>query len=303
MSEYHVPVMAKECLEALITDPDGLYVDATFGGGGHARLIVAALNKGHLYAFDQDQDAVVNSHDIAADKFTLIEANFRHLKQYLKFHGIKKVQGILADFGVSSHQINEAKRGFSTRFEGPLDMRMNQNQKQSAADFIQNASEVDLHKIFGMYGEIRNARTLAQAVASARVNQKIETTTQLKNVINQYAPRGSSFQYFAQVFQALRIAVNEELVVIQEFLAQSAEVLAPNGRLVLLSYHSLEDRLAKNYISKGNFDGQDAVKDIYGNTRCPFEPLVKKAQQPSAEELQQNPRARSAKLRVGVRKP
>lgn len=293
--------MAQACVDALVENPNGLYVDATFGGGGHAALILQKLDKGHLYGFDQDTDAAVNAETFSPERFTLIQANFRYIKQYLRFHGVRQVNGIMADFGVSSHQINEAQRGFSTRFEGPLDMRMDQNAPQTAADLLATSSEPELHKILGMYGEVRNARTLAQVLVQARINNKIETTSQLKAILEPLAPRGNSYQYFAQVFQALRIAVNDELKAIQDFLVQASDLLLPDGRLVLLSYHSLEDRLAKNFILKGKFDGSALEKDLYGNSFAPLRPLFRKAQTPEESEVVRNPRARSAKMRVGVK--
>jgi 16S rRNA (cytosine1402-N4)-methyltransferase len=290
MSEYHNPVMLQECLEGLYIDPTGTYVDLTFGGGGHSKAVLEHLTTGRLYAFDQDQDAVVNAEAIDHEGFNFIPANFRLVKKYLKLHGVKQVDGVLADLGVSSHQFNKPERGFSTRFEAELDMRMDQQASQSAKEVINSYSEADLHKILGLYGEVRNAKTLAGALVSARTNEAITTVGQLKSIMDNYAKRGRENRYYAQVFQALRIEVNEELTALEEMLRQMEEVIKPGGRLVVMSYHSLEDRLVKNYINKGNVEGKED-KDFYGN-------VDRKPITASEEELQQNNRARSAKLRV-----
>lgn len=293
--------MLKECLDGLNINPEGVYVDVTFGGGGHSKAILEKLTTGKLYGFDQDDDAKEQSKLIDNKQFAFVEANFRHIKKYLRLHGVRQVDGILADLGISSHQIDTPERGFSTRFDAELDMRMNQNLDVSAKDVVNTYSVEQLHKILGMYGEIQNARTAAQAIYSARMNRSIETINELKAVLQKLAPRGKEHKYFAQVFQALRIEVNEEMAVLEEFLQQVPEILAPNGRLVVMSYHSLEDRLVKNFIRSGKFSGE-VEKDFYGNDLKPLEAITRKAIEASAEEVAQNPRARSAKLRIAEKK-
>jgi len=300
MSAYHVPVMLKECLDGLNIKPDGVYVDVTFGGGGHSRAILEHLTTGKLYAFDQDADAKAESKLIDSKNFTFIEANFRNIKQYLRLFGVKKVDGILADLGISSHQIDTPERGFSTRFDAELDMRMNQTADITAKNIVNEYSVEQLHKILGMYGEIQNARTAAQAIYTARLNKSIDTINDLKNTLQKFTPRGKENKYFAQVFQALRIEVNQEMAVLEEFLQQTPEVLDINGRLVVMSYHSLEDRLVKNFIRSGKFGGE-VEKDFFGNDLKPLEAVNRKAIEASEEERQQNPRARSAKLRIAER--
>jgi 16S rRNA (cytosine1402-N4)-methyltransferase len=294
---YHVPVLLKESIEGLDIKPDGIYADLTFGGGGHSREILKSIKQGKLFAFDQDRDAGKNAKEINESSFFFIEANFRYLKRYLKSNGIKQIDGILADLGVSSHQIDSPERGFSTRFEGELDMRMDVSSDRTAAEVLNKYSEADLHKIFGMYGEVKNAKTLAHAVAKARANKAIKNISDLKTVLGPLAPRGKENKYYAQVFQALRIEVNEELKALEEMLEQSAEVLKPGGRLVVISYHSLEDRLVKNFINKGKFFGE-IEKDVFGNFKKPFEAITKKPIEAGEEELERNKRARSAKLRI-----
>jgi 16S rRNA (cytosine1402-N4)-methyltransferase len=287
--------MLAQCTEGLSIDPNGIYVDVTFGGGGHSREILKHLDKGHLYAFDQDVDAEANIP--ASDNFTFIAANFRDLKKYLRLHGVKKVDGVLADLGISSHQIDEPSRGFSTRFSGSLDMRMNQSDEISAKEVLNTYDEGRLHKILGMYGEVKNAKTLAQAIVSERTSQPFETTEGFTAFLKKYAPRGKDFKYYAQVFQALRIDVNDEMGALEEMLLQSVEILKPEGRLVVMSYHSLEDRLVKNLMIKGKFQGE-VEKDFYGNLIRPLEPVSRGAVVADAEEVAANPRARSAKLRI-----
>ena len=299
MSVYHTPVMLKECIEGLNIKPDGIYVDVTFGGGGHSRAILEQLTTGKLYAFDQDADAKAESKLIDDKNFTFIDANFRSIKQYLRLFGVRKVDGILADLGISSHQIDTPERGFSTRFDAELDMRMNQNGDISAKNIVNEYSIDELHKILGMYGEIKNAKTAAQTIYTARLNRKIETINDLKGILQKITPRGKENKYFAQVFQALRIVVNEEMAVLEEFLQQTPEVLAPEGRLVVMAYHSLEDRLVKNFIRSGKFSGE-AEKDLFGNEIKPLEAVTRKAVEASPEEVEQNPRARSAKLRIAT---
>lgn len=301
---YHVPVLLKESIEGLAIKPDGVYVDLTFGGGGHSKEILKQLDSGTLFAFDQDDDAEANAKNKSEftdnPQFKFVKANFRHLEKYLKLYKVSKVDGILADLGISSHQIDSASRGFSTRFDGELDMRMNQKQDFSAKDLIADYSEQDLHKILGMYGEIRNAKTLAKAITAERIRKEIVTTQDLKNLLQKHAPREAEFKYYAQVFQALRIEVNEEMKVLEEMLVQSADMLKVGGRLSVISYHSLEDRLVKNYIAKGKFFGE-VEKDFYGNDIKPLEAVNRKPIEASEEEKKINPRARSGKLRVAIR--
>lgn len=283
-------------MEALAIKPDGIYVDVTFGGGGHSRGIVEHLGEeGRLYAFDQDTDALQNALD--DDRFVLINQNFRFLKNNLRFNGVRVVDGVLADLGVSSHQFDNAQRGFSTRFDAELDMRMDRTRRLDAKQVLNNYSEADLHRIFGMYGELYNARSLARIIVAARVAQPINTVGGLKAVVDKIVPRGKEHKYHAQLFQALRIEVNGELDALQEFLLQTAVVLKPGGRLVVISYHSLEDRLVKNFMAKGKFKGE-VEKDFYGNEIKPFKVISRKAIVADEDELTRNGRARSAKLRV-----
>ena len=300
MSVYHRPVMLRQCLEALAIRSDGIYVDATFGGGGHSAGILEHLTTGRLIAFDQDDDARVEAEKISNRSFTFCHANFMFLKRYLQLNGVSKVNGILADLGISSHQIDSGERGFSTRYDGPLDMRMDKSISRTAAIVLNTYSEEDLHRIFGMYGEIRNARTVAKRVAQHRVQRKFERTEDLKNILKEVAPRGKEFKYFAQVFQALRIEVNDEMKALENFLHQCGEVMEASGRLAVMSYHSLEDRMVKNYMQKGKVFGE-VEKDFYGNVIKPFEPVNRKPIEPSEEEIALNSRARSARLRVAVR--
>ncbi len=294
---YHSPVMLKECIEGLQLNPDGIYVDVTFGGGGHSMAILENLREGRLIAFDQDEDAKRQSDNIQSRSFTFCQANFRYMKQYLKLNGVMKVDGILADLGISSHQIDSPERGFSTRFEGPLDMRMDQKAKLTAAKILNDYAEEDLHKIFGMYGELKNARTAAKAVVNARVLKALATTLDLKAALQPIAPRGKENKYFAQVFQALRIEVNEEMKALEDFLHQCGEVMNTGGRLVVMSYHSLEDRMVKNYINTGKVFGE-LEKDFFGNPIKPFQAINRKPIEASEEEVNENKRARSAKLRI-----
>lgn len=297
-STYHEPVMLQECLEGLQIDPTGIYVDVTFGGGGHSKAILERLTTGRLLVFDQDPDAARNAEALTEDKrFTFIAANFRHLKRYLKLHKAEKVNGILADLGVSSYQINTPERGFSTRFDADLDMRMNPGTDKTAREVLNSRSARELQRILGMYGEVTNAKTAAEAIFSSRHNTPIETVNDLKGILLRFAPKHRENKYFAQVFQALRIEVNDELLVLEEFLSQVPEVLAPGGRLVVMSYHSLEDRLVKNFIQKGKFDGE-LEKDFYGNVLKPLNSVTRKPVEATEEEVARNPRARSAKLRI-----
>ncbi|MCE2779226.1 MAG: 16S rRNA (cytosine(1402)-N(4))-methyltransferase RsmH [Algoriphagus sp.] len=292
---YHIPVMLDQCIEGLAILPNGVYVDVTFGGGGHAKEILARLEGGRLFGFDQDSDALANAPQ--DPRFTFVQANFRDIKRYLRLHGIKQVDGILADLGISSHQIDAPERGFSTRFEGNLDMRMNQSAAFSAKELLASADEGKLHKILGMYGEIKNAKTLAQSIVAERSVKPFTTTEGFTAFLKRFAPRGKEFKYYAQVFQALRIEVNDEMGALEEMLLSAVELLKPEGRLVVMSYHSLEDRLVKSLMTKGKFQGE-VEKDFYGNLLRPLEPVSRGAIVASEEELARNPRSRSAKLRV-----
>ncbi|MEJ5054782.1 16S rRNA (cytosine(1402)-N(4))-methyltransferase RsmH [Sphingobacterium sp. MYb382] len=293
---YHVPVMLEECMEAMNIKPDGIYVDVTFGGGGHSREIMKRLGpNGRLIAFDQDPDAVKNALD--DPRFTLVHQNFKFLKNNLRLLGIKEVDAVLGDLGVSSHQFDSAERGFSIRFDADLDMRMDQVADLDAKKVLNTYSEEDLHRIFGMYGEIQNARSLAKTIVIARLQAPIETVAGLKEVIKKHVPRGKENKYHAQVFQALRIEVNQELEALQDFLTQTIAVLKPEGRLVIMSYHSLEDRLVKSFMQKGKFRGE-VEKDFFGNEIKPFHVISRKAIVAGDAELAINNRARSAKLRV-----
>lgn len=297
---YHQPVMLQECLEGLNLRPGGIYVDLTFGGGGHSRAILDRMEDGRLFGFDQDDDARQEAERIEDSRFQFVQANFRYLKRYLKLYGIKEVDGILADLGVSSHQLDEAARGFSTRFNADLDMRMDRQSELTAEEVLNTYTEQELHRILGQYGEVKNARTLAAALVAARVNAPLKTIDDLKAVVNRFAPKGKEFKYQAQVFQALRIEVNEEIKVLEEMLEQAVEVLKPGGRLVVMSYHSLEDRPVKNFMAKGKLRGE-AEKDFYGNLIRPLVPVTKKPVEASPEERALNNRARSAKLRIAVK--
>lgn len=290
--------MLQACLDGLAIKPEGIYVDVTFGGGGHSTAILNLLKSGRLIGLDQDIDAKANAEKINSRSFTFIEANFRFVKQYLKLQGIDKIDGLLADLGVSSYQIDTAARGFSTRFNANLDMRMDQQSGLTARQVINEYSEKELHKLFGMYGEVKNAKSLAATIISARVNNSINTIDEFKEVLKRHAPRGKEFKYFAQVFQAIRIEVNDEMKALEALLNQSVEILKDGGRLVVISYHSLEDRMVKNFINKGKVYGE-VEKDFYGNLVRPFEPVNKKPIEASNEEVGTNNRARSAKLRIG----
>jgi len=292
---YHIPVMLDPCIEGLAILPNGVYVDVTFGGGGHSKAILARLEGGQLFGFDQDSDALANAPQ--DPRFTFVQANFRDIKRYLRLHGIKQVDGILADLGISSHQIDAPERGFSTRFQGDLDMRMNQSAELSAKELLATAEEGRLHKILGMYGEIKNAKTLAQSIVAERSVKPFTTTEGFTAFLKRFAPRGKEYKYYAQVFQALRIEVNDEMGALEELLLSAVELLKPEGRLVVMSYHSLEDRLVKSLMIKGKFQGE-VEKDFYGNLLRPLEPVSRGAITASEEELALNPRARSAKLRV-----
>ncbi|MCC5930044.1 MAG: 16S rRNA (cytosine(1402)-N(4))-methyltransferase RsmH [Cyclobacteriaceae bacterium] len=294
---YHRPVLLAESIEAMAIREDGVYVDLTFGGGGHSIAILGNLSSGKLFAFDQDPDAETNAERLISKSFQFVSANFRYFKKYLKMYGVSEVDGILADLGVSSHQIDEPERGFSTRHDAKLDMRMDKSSALTARKILKKYSEADLHRIFGMYGEIRNAKTLAAAIVDERIKAPIKTVNELKGILEKLAPRGSEFKYYAQVFQALRIEVNQELEALKEMLESSAEILKPGGRIAVISYHSLEDRLVKNFFARGKFNG-DVEKDLYGNEIKPLKSVFRKPVFPTEEEIQKNNRARSARLRV-----
>jgi len=297
--KYHNPVLLDRSVEDLVTNPDGVYVDVTFGGGGHSRKILKSLSpEGKLFAFDQDQDAVKNT--LADPRFELIQANFKDLKRYLKFYGIKEVDGILADFGVSSHQFDAEQRGFSTRFEGRLDMRMDQDASLSAFEVVNTYSEQELISIMKLYGEVKGAHKIVSAILEQRNVADIETTTELIEIIKPLISERFINKILAKVFQAIRIEVNQELEVIKLFLQQTGEVLKPSGRLVCISYHSLEDRLVKRFIREGVFEGE-AEQDFFGNRFTPFK-KVGGLVIPSDEEIKLNIRARSAKLRTAEKK-
>lgn len=293
--EYHNPVLLHESIDALAIKEGGVYVDVTFGGGGHSREILSRLGAtGKLIAFDQDLDAKRNT--IEDNRFVLIEENFRYIGRFLKFYGVKKVDGILADLGVSSHQFDEAERGFSIRFDGELDMRMNQSSKTSAKKIINTYSEEMLANILFVYGELRNARAIAHTIVEARIDGVIETSFQLRKLLQKFLPKAKEHKILAQIFQAIRIEVNEELEVLKEFLVQTPNLLNPEGRLSVISYHSLEDRLVKRFIRTGLFEGEPE-KDFFGNIDVPLMKLGKLII-PNQEEIRKNNRARSAKLRV-----
>jgi len=293
--DYHNPVLLKETVDGLNIKPDGVYVDVTFGGGGHSREILSRLGpEGKLIGFDQDKDALVNAID--DERFLLINQNFRFLKKFLRFHGFRTVDGILGDFGVSSHQFDVAERGFSTRFEADLDMRMNRETNFSAYTVVNKYEEEKLRDVLANYGELRSAPAMARVIVAAREEEKIKTSEQLKKVLSRFLPAHKENKILAQIYQAIRIEVNQELEALKEFLLQTNEVLKPGGRISLISYHSLEDRLVKRYIRNGLFEGEPE-KDVFGNFEVPFK-AVGKFIVPTKEEIKMNNRARSAKLRI-----
>jgi len=297
--EYHNPVLLKESVDGLDIQPDGIYVDVTFGGGGHSREILSRLgSKGRLYAFDQDEDALANSID--DERFVLINENFRFIKRFLRFHNIKSVDGILADLGVSSHQFDVAERGFSTRFEGELDMRMSQKQDLNAYKVVNEYDEDNLRRVFLDYGELKNAPVIARVIIEARELEPIKNTEQLKVVLGRFLPAHKSHKILAQMYQAIRIEVNQEMEVLKEFLEQSLEILKPRGRLSVISYHSLEDRLVKRIMKNGMFEGEPE-RDFFGNFSVPFK-TIGKLIVPDFQEIKSNNRARSAKLRIAEKK-
>jgi 16S rRNA (cytosine1402-N4)-methyltransferase len=299
MNAYHIPVMPEKCIDALNIKPDGIYVDATFGGGGHAREIVRHLTTGRLYAFDQDEDVIRNI--FTDDRLIFIRSNFRFLKNFLRYHGVDRVDGILADLGVSSHDFDDADRGFSFRFDAPLDMRMNREAMITAADIVNQYEAAQLIAVFRNYGEIKNAAKLAYTIIAERNNTPIRSTGEFLNLIRPMVPRAIEKKYLAQVFQALRMEVNDETGALREFLNAALEVLKPGGRMVVLTYHSIEDRIVKNFLRAGNFEG-NTEQDFFGNFITPFELISRKAIMPDELEISRNPRSRSAKLRIAEKK-
>lgn len=299
MSEYHVPVLLNESIEALDINPDGIYVDVTFGGGGHSRAILEKLStRGHLFSFDQDLDAMKNA--FQDDRFTFVRSNFMYLKNFLKYYGVEKIDGLLADLGVSSHHFDDEERGFSFRFNAPLDMRMNKSTSVSAADVLNTYPESKLTNIFSLYGELSNAKKIAHTIVQKRNDNPIIDTNQLLDIVKPYFMREREKKDLAKLFQALRIEVNNEMQVLRKMLNQTAEVMNSNGKLVVITYHSLEDRIVKNFIKSGNCEG-DIQKDFYGNIISPFKALNNKVITPSEIEMNANPRSRSAKMRVAVK--
>ncbi|MFT7344659.1 MAG: 16S rRNA (cytosine1402-N4)-methyltransferase [Lentimonas sp.] len=297
--EYHLPVMLDACIEGLNINPDGVYIDVTFGGGGHARELFSKLSsKGKLIVFDQDPDAQKNAWE--APNFQFIASNFSFISNHLRILGIKQVDGILADFGVSSHQFDAGERGFSIRNDAPLDMRMNQNNPKSAREVVNEYDQENLMRIMGAYGEVKSPRKIAEAILLARQNKTIETTGELMEVLSSLAPKFKEHKFFAQVFQGIRIEVNEELKVIETLLLQLQTILKPGGRFVAMSYHSLEDRLVKNFLKRGSLEGK-IEKDFFGNVLKPFNEITRHPVVADEEEIAANPRARSAKLRIAER--
>lgn len=292
---YHIPVLLNESINGLDIRPEGTYVDVTFGGGSHSMQILQKLTTGRLIAFDRDKDAEANV--IEDPRFIFIPQDYRYLKNFLAFYRIDHIDGLLADLGISSYQIDQPERGFSTRSEGRLDMRMDQGQMADAKEIVNQYPEEDLIRIFREYGEIENARQLVRGILRSRNSKVITTTGELKAIIEKCAPRGKENQYLAKAFQAIRIEVNEELDSLKEMLTQAAELLQPGGRIAVISYHSLEDRIVKNFFRTGNFEGKP-VKDFFGRQLTPFKNITRKAITPSTAEIELNPRSRSAKLRI-----
>lgn len=300
MSAYHVPVMLHECIEGLNINPDGIYIDVTFGGGGHSSEILQHLKSGHLYGFDQDEDAEKNI--LNNKNFTFVRSNFRYLNNFMKYYGVSQVDGVLADLGVSSHHFDEAARGFSFRFnEEKLDMRMNQRSSVNAADILNNYPEEKLASVFYKYGELKDSRRMASEIVKRRNDIKFDTINSLVEALKPFLLRDREKKELAKVFQALRIEVNSELVALEEMLQQSLEMLKPGGRLVVMTYHSLEDRIVKNFLKTGNFEGK-SNQDFYGNFLTPFKLINNKVIIPRDDEQAENPRSRSAKLRIAEKK-
>ncbi|MCL1933633.1 MAG: 16S rRNA (cytosine(1402)-N(4))-methyltransferase RsmH [Candidatus Azobacteroides sp.] len=298
---YHVPVLLKESIEGLQIRPDGIYVDATFGGGGHSKMILERLSgEGHLYGFDQDKDAEENR--FSDPRFTFVRSNFRYLSNFMDWYGVKEIDGLLADLGVSSHHFDDESRGFSFRHEGDLDMRMNNRAGIDAAEILHTFSEEDLADIFYYYGELRNSRAIVKAIVAAREQKEIRTTQEFSDILKPFFSREKEKKQLAQAFQALRITVNKETDALKKLLIQATALLKPGGRLVVISYHSLEDRLVKNFFKAGNFEGI-VEKDFYGNIKTPFQAIHTKVIVPQVEEIERNPRSGSAKLRIIEMKP
>ena len=295
-SVYHIPALLDACMAGLAVQPDGTYVDVTFGGGGHSRAILERLgDKGRLYAFDQDEDACVNR--IEDNRFTFVRSNFRFLKNFMRYYDVDSIDGLLADLGVSFHHFDASERGFSFRFDGALDMRMNRRARTTAADIIESYTQEQLSDIFYLYGELRSARKIAGAVVSARRVQRIDTTTRLVEVVSPYIDKRQEKKELAQLFQALRIEVNQEMEALRRMLLSACELVRPGGRIAILTYHSLEDRLVKNFFKTGNFEGR-VEKDFFGRIESPLRPVNNKVIVPDDDEVIRNPRARSAKLRI-----
>ena len=296
---YHVPVLLRESVDGLVIKPDGVYIDTTFGGGGHSKEILSRLGKtGHLFSFDQDADAEKNSID--DNRFTFVRSNFRYIKNWMRYYGIKQVNGLLADLGVSSHHFDDETRGFSFRYDAPLDMRMNKRAGKTAADILNDTEESQLADIFYLYGELTNARRIASAIVKERSNKRIETTADLLQVTDNIFQREREKKEMAKLFQALRIEVNHEMEALREMLNGARDLLCPGGRLSVITYHSLEDRMVKNYIKAGNAEGK-VSQDFFGRIEAPFRTINNKVITPTADEQTQNPRSRSAKLRIGER--
>ena len=298
--QYHIPALLPECLEALDIHPDGVYVDATYGGGGHSSAIVDMLSEnGHLYSFDQDDEAVARA--ISDPSFTMVYSNFRYLANFMRFYGVDGVDGILADLGVSFHHFDDSSRGFSFRFDGPLDMRMNRKASHTAAWVLDNYSAEDLGRLFTLYGELKQGRRMAEAIVARRESgQPVNTIEALTETIGRFISPRKEKKEMAMVFQALRIEVNREMEALEEFLKQCLRVLRPGGRLAIITYHSLEDRLVKNFMRSGNLSGE-VERDFFGRANVGIKPLTSKPIVPSDDEVERNPRSRSAKLRVAVK--
>lgn len=298
---YHVPVLLKESVDGLNIDADGCYVDVTFGGGGHSREVLSRLGtEGHLYSFDQDADAEKNAEEFDTEKFTFVRSNFRFLKNFLRYHGVEQIDGLLADLGVSSHHFDDSERGFSFRFEGMLDMRMNQRAGRTAADVVNTYEEKRLADVFYLYGELKQSRKLAAAIVKARQEKRVETIGDFLEIVKPFFRNELEKKELAKVFQALRIEVNHEMDALREMLNGAKELLKPGGRLVVITYHSLEDRMVKNLMKTGNVEGQED-KDFFGKVNTPFRLVNRKVIVPSDEEMLKNPRSRSAKLRIAER--
>jgi 16S rRNA (cytosine1402-N4)-methyltransferase len=299
---YHIPVLLKETVDGLNIKPDGTYIDLTFGGGGHSKEILSRLDKGgHLYSFDQDLDAQKNAlplEETYGNKFTFVRSNFRFLKNWMQYYGVEQIDGILADLGVSSHHLDEGERGFSFRYEAKLDMRMNQTAKLKASDILKNYSEEQLADVFYLYGELKNSRKLASVIVKARCSKEMETTGQLAEVLKPLLGYDREKKDLARVFQALRIEVNGEMTALRQMLTSAVEILSPGGRLSVLTYHSLEDRMVKNIIKTGNIEGKIET-NLFGQSKSPLKAINKSVITASPEEIQANPRSRSAKLRIG----